>query len=274
MNNPEQLKEKVHDFWNEASCGEELFLKGADSREQFQNQQKRRYELEPYIFDFAQFGLHHNKKVLEIGVGLGADHQQFAASGCELHGCDLTERAIENTSRRLHLFGLKSNLIVADAENLPYADKSFDLVYSWGVIHHSPDTPRAVAEIYRILKPGGETRIMIYHTYSMVGFMLWFRYALLTGKPFRSLSYIYAHYLESPGTKAYRIDEAKKMFNVFSDVHISIEYSHGDLLSKEAGQRHRGLLLTLAQRLYPAGLIRKIFPKYGLFMLIRAQKNS
>lgn len=156
-------KSAVHDFWNEASCGEELYLRGHDLREQYQHQLARRYELEPYIPPFADFEQQKGRRVLEIGVGLGADHQMFAAAGTHLSGCDLTERAIAHTRQRLEIFGLKSDLQVADAENLPYPDASFDTVYAWGVIHHSPDTPQAAAEIHRVLRPGGTARVMIYH---------------------------------------------------------------------------------------------------------------
>jgi ubiquinone/menaquinone biosynthesis C-methylase UbiE len=91
------------------------------------------------------------------------------------------------------------------------ADGTFDLVYSWGVLHHSPDTARAVAEVLRVLKPGGTAKVMIYSTYSLVGFMLWARYALLRLRPLTSLADIYAKFLESPGTKAYTVAEAKKL---------------------------------------------------------------
>ncbi len=75
-------------------------------------------------------------KVLEVGVGLGADHQQFADAGAELYGIDLTEKAVEHTRKRLAYLGLESNLSVGDAEDLDFPDESFDLVYSWGVLHH------------------------------------------------------------------------------------------------------------------------------------------
>jgi len=158
----EEPKQLVKQFWNDASCGEALYLKGADEKSQFQNQLKKRYELEPYINTFAAFPMWRNKKVLEIGVGLGADHQMFAESGALLSGCDLTERAIEFTRTRFKILGLHSELQTADAENLPYQDGQFDLVYSWGVIHHSPDTAKAAAEICRILKDNGQAKIMIY----------------------------------------------------------------------------------------------------------------
>jgi SAM-dependent methyltransferase len=265
-------KQAVKDYWNDASCGEKLYWKGEDIDERYTNQLRTRYELEPYIIPFAEFDKQKGKKVLEVGVGLGADHQMFAQSGAELYGCDLTERAIERTAERFKLLRLESSLQVADAENLPFEDRSFDLVYSWGVIHHSPNTKRAAEEIYRVLKDGGQARVMIYYKRSMIGYMLWLRYAFMRLRPFTSLDSIYSKYLESPGTKAYTVEEAKLLFAQFSNVEIDTVLTHGDLLSSKAGQRHEGILLDLARKIYPRQLIKRVFPKNGLFMLIKATK--
>lgn len=233
-------KTEVKRFWNKASCGEELFLKGNSIIEKFENQIKNRYEIEPFILPFAAFNDWKDKKVLEIGVGLGADHQMFAEAGADLNGVDLTDRAIKYTHDRLEIFGLKSRLEVADAENLPFPQNNFDLVYSWGVIHHSPDTQKAASEIHRVLKKGGIAKIMIYHKYSLMGFMLWIRYALLKGRFNKSLDDIYAEYIESSGTKAYSIKQAKVLFSDFSEIKkIKIELSSGDLLMEHSGQRHK-----------------------------------
>ncbi|MBZ0067416.1 MAG: methyltransferase domain-containing protein [Thiobacillus sp.] len=270
MNDPDQ-KQEVRAFWNEASCGEVLYLSGTD-REGFSSQLQRRYELEPYILDFACFDSFKGKKVLEIGVGLGADHQKFSEAGADLYGIDLTERSVAHTRNRLACFGLKSTLEMGDAEHLAFADESFDLVYSWGVLHHSPDTPKAIAEVWRVLKQGGVSKVMIYHKWSMVGLLLWIRYALLTLRPFTSLKEIYACHLESPGTKAYSIDEAKALFEAFSEVSIHTVLTHGDLLESGAGQRHQGAMLSIGRKVWPRKLIRKLFPGAGLFMLIEARK--
>lgn len=265
-------KSRVKEFWNEAACGEKLYLFGHDQTERYNNQLERRYELEPFIRNFAEFEGQKGKKVLEIGVGLGADHQMFAEAGAELYGCDLTERAVEYTRKRMKLFNLKSEIIVADAEQLPYASDSFDTVYSYGVLHHSPDTKRALEEVYRVLKTNGEARIMIYHKESIVGLMLWMRYGLLALKPFRSLEYIYANYLESPGTQAFTIDEARLICSKFRETNIDIVLSHGDLLSSSAGQRHNGILLNFGRKIFPRWIVRKFFYKNGLLMLIHLVK--
>jgi ubiquinone/menaquinone biosynthesis C-methylase UbiE len=264
-------KDAVRDFWDEASCGEALYLDAAN-RESYARQARIRYELEPYIEEFADFAAAKGKRVLEIGVGLGADHQRFAEAGADLTGIDLTPRAVEHTSRRLAAFGHRSDVRVMDAENLEFPDATFDVVYSWGVLHHSPDTAKAVREVYRVLKPGGEARVMIYHKYSFVGYMLWARYALLRFRPFTSMSTIYSNYLESPGTKAYSVRQARELFRNFRDVKTRVELTHGDLLSSAAGQRHQGVLLSLARRVWPRRLIRKIAPGNGLFLLITARR--
>lgn len=237
-------KQAVHDFWNAAACGEALLLKG-DDRDAYEAQARKRYDLEPFIEEFADFEGSRGLDVLEIGVGLGADHQRFAEAGARLVGIDLTERAVEHTRRRLQQFGLESDLRVADAEALPFADASFDVVYSWGVLHHSPNTEKAIDEVWRVLRPGGVARVMIYHKYSMVGYMLWLRYGLLRGRPWRTLTEIYGRHLESPGTKAYSLDEARQMFSRFASVELRTVLTHGDLLTSDAGQRHRGPLLMM-----------------------------
>jgi SAM-dependent methyltransferase len=268
----ENSKELVRQFWEEASCGEKLYLSDL-SRKGFLRQAEIRYELEPFILDFAEFGKYRGKKVLEIGVGLGADHQRFAEAGAELHGIDLTRRAVDHVLHRFRIMGLSSNLAVGDAENLGFPDETFDLVYSWGVIHHSPDTGKAAREILRVLRPGGEFKVMIYHRYSFVGYMLWFRYALMKLRPFMTLDQIYARYLESPGTKAYSVEEARCLFPGAAGIDIRTILTHGDLLTSEAGQRHKGLVLSAARMIWPRYLIRRFFKDHGLCMLIRGRKG-
>jgi SAM-dependent methyltransferase len=266
-------KTAVRAFWEDAACGERLYLDAA-ALDAFAAQARARYELEPYIADFAEFERWRGKRVLEIGVGLGADHERFARAGAELWGIDLTERAVALTEARFRQLGLRSHLQVGDAENLPFADGFFDLVYSWGVIHHTPDTAQAAREILRVLKPGGAFRVMIYHKHSIVGWMLWARYGLGRLRPWTSLDAIYARYLESPGTKAFSRAEARALFPGAADLEIRTELSEGDLLTGGAGQRHQGPLLSLAQRLWPRKMIRACFPGQGLFLLIQGRKGA
>jgi ubiquinone/menaquinone biosynthesis C-methylase UbiE len=264
-------KQQIQDYWEDASCGERLYLAGTD-RVDYERQATARYSMEPCILDFARFEQSRGKRVLEIGVGLGADHQKFAEAGADLCGIDLTSRAVEHTRRRLAAFGLSSRLAVGDAENLGFPDGTFDIVYSWGVLHHSPDTSRAVSEVWRVLRRGGIAKVMIYHKWSLVGYMLWLRYALMQLRPWMSLADIYSRHLESPGTKAFSVDEARKMFAPFENVKISTILTHGDLLESAAGQRHQGTLLSVARKIWPRDLLRKWASGHGLFMMIHAVK--
>lgn len=266
-----ELKEEIRKFWHAASCGE-IYANGADVAERLRNQAETRYRLEPYISDFARFAEGAGKAVLEVGVGMGADHLEWAKSRPgRLAGVDLTMRAVDWTARRLALGGYESDLRVADAENLPFPDDSFDIVYSWGVFHHSPDTGRAFHEAYRVLRPGGLLRAMIYHRPSIVGLLLWARYGLATGHPARSLTDLYARHLESPGTKGYSRAEAGHLVTHFAAADIRSAVSFADLLQGQVGQLHPSRGLALAKLCWPRPLIRQL-PALGLLLLIEARK--
>lgn len=266
------LKDSVRAFWDQASCGE-VYAAGSSDLEYYESHRAARYRLEPYIFDFSGFPEGRGRDVLEIGVGMGADHVEWGKSACRsLTGVDFTPRAVDHTTRRMEVYGLQSRVMVADAEHLPFPDGAFDLVYSWGVLHHSPDTLAAFREVLRVLRPGGTARIMIYHRYALTGYMLWVRYGLLAGNPFRSLDDIYAEHLESPGTKAYSVAEARLMCAGFSSLRTDVQLSFGDLLEGAVGQRHQGPLLRAAKALWPRRLIKKVLKGHGLMLLIEGTK--
>jgi ubiquinone/menaquinone biosynthesis C-methylase UbiE len=142
-------------------------------------------------------------------------------AGARATGVDLTAAAVDAVRARLELEELDAEVLRADAEQLPFPDASFELVYSWGVLHHTPDTPAALAEVRRVLAPGGEARIMLYSRRSWFALGAWVRYGLLRLQPHRSVSYVLAHHLESPGTKAYTQRELAELFAGFS----SVEYT-------------------------------------------------
>lgn len=266
-------KRAVQAFWDDAACGE-TYAKGEDPIEAFEAHRASRYELEPFIPGFAKFEEATGLQVLEIGVGMGADHVRFAQAGpARLVGLDLTPRAVALTRERAAGLGVDATVFVGDAEHLAFPDHLFDLVYSWGVLHHSPDTQAALREVRRVLRPGGVARIMVYHRASIVGALLWLRYGLGRGRPTMRLDDIYATYLESPGTKAYAPKEATAMLREagFSAVSTSVELSIGDLLEGAAGQRHDSGILRLARRAWPRSILRRFGRRFGLFLLIEAR---
>lgn len=260
----------VQEFWNRRSSGE-VSASSDTPTEQLDAQARARYDLQPYISGFARFSDGRDRDVLEIGVGTGTDHLQWAkASPRSLTGIDLSPRAIEHTRGRLDAYGLRSRLEVADAEHLPFPDTSFDIVYSWGVLHHSPDTARAVAEVHRVLRPGGVARVMIYHYWSITGYLMWLRHGLIRG---RSLTHVYAKYLESPGTKAYTVEEAEAMFHDFKAVFARSQLSFRDLLRDDPEERDVHPVLSLAQRFWPRPLIRRFLSRHGLMLLVEARRS-
>jgi ubiquinone/menaquinone biosynthesis C-methylase UbiE len=215
-----ELKEAVRQHWESDPCGTKLAEAEPGTLEFFAQVERARYELEPFIPEFACFESWRGKRVLEVGVGLGSDFVRFARAGAVVAGIDLTDAAARAVQQRLTLEGLEGDVRAADAEALPFPDGTFDLVYSWGVLHHTPDTRRAVEEVRRVIAPGGEARIMLYSRRSWVAFGLWARWALLTGHPRRTLAQVVSEHMESPGTKAYTDAELRELFSSFGDVRI------------------------------------------------------
>ena len=214
------LKERVRRHWEAEPCGTSTSSAPPGTAAFFAEVERERYRLEPYIDDFAQFERWRGRRVLEIGVGLGTDFVHFVRAGAIATGIDLTEAAVDAVRRRLALEGLDAEVLVADAEALPFGDGTFDLVYAYGVLHHTPDTQRAVGEVRRVLRPGGEARVMLYSRRSWLAFGAWVRWALGRGRPWRSISDVLAYHLESPGTKAYTEAEIRRLFAAFSSVEI------------------------------------------------------
>jgi ubiquinone/menaquinone biosynthesis C-methylase UbiE len=117
---------------------------------------------------FLKRDLLDGKDVLEIGCGMGTHAAMLASSGARLTAVDLTERAVMVTKQRFEMFQLPGHIQQADCEQLPFRDGSFDFVWSWGVIHHSSVTERCLAEITRVLRPGGRIMLMVYYKPSIV----------------------------------------------------------------------------------------------------------
>ena len=164
MSDPNQnLKERVRAFWQENPCGVKFADAAPGTRHFYELVEAHRYTKEWHIPIAADFASARGLKVLEIGCGLGTDGAQFAEAGADYTGVDLTEAAVELARKRFELYDLPGRFQTADAENLDFADASFDVVYSHGVLHHTPDTHQAIDEVHRVLRPGGRAVVMLYH---------------------------------------------------------------------------------------------------------------
>src|SRR6267143_3562365 len=158
-----KLKERVRAFWQEHPCGTKFADANPGTRRFYELVEEHRYQKEWHIPDAADFAGASGLKVLELGCGLGTDGAQYARAGADYTGIDLTQAAVDLARQRFELFDLKGTFRTADAENLDFPDDTFDVVYSHGVLHHTPDIARAVREIHRVLRPGGRAIVMLYH---------------------------------------------------------------------------------------------------------------
>lgn len=156
--------EDVAAYWNRRPCNIKHSLKPVGSREYFDEVEARKYFVEPHIPGFAEFDLWNEKKVLEIGCGLGTDATNFARAGAVYTGVDLSSESLALARTRFEVFGLSGEFYEGNAEQLDtlMPRGGFDLVYSFGVIHHTPEPRKVIEAARRVIAPDGELRIMLY----------------------------------------------------------------------------------------------------------------
>jgi SAM-dependent methyltransferase len=161
--------------WSSQPCGAEVGRQTEEgSAEFFHLTDKGRYRIyAPWLLPTADFARFAGMDALEVGCGMGADLRQLASAGARATGVDLVPRHLAITQRRFALAGLRVNLIRADAESLPFSNNSFDVVYSFGVLHHTSDIDGALSEIHRVLRPGGHLVLGVYHrfAYNLLAFL-------------------------------------------------------------------------------------------------------
>lgn len=154
-------------FWTENQPGFRFTDAVPGTPEFFAEVEAHRYALEPAIPELARFGDWRDRDVLEAGCGIATDGINFARSGARYTGVDFSDSAVELARRRFELESMDGQIVQASIADLPVEDASQDLVYSNGVIHHLPETEDVVAEIHRVLRPGGVARVMVYHRDSL-----------------------------------------------------------------------------------------------------------
>jgi ubiquinone/menaquinone biosynthesis C-methylase UbiE len=156
--------EAVHDFWEGNVCGEHFISPSIErmTPEFFAAYRRFRYGKEHHLNEVIDWTSATDKSVLEIGLGLGADSTRWAQYAREFVGVDLTSAAVEATKLHLAARGLYGVVEIANAEALPFEDQRFDIVYSHGVLHHTPDTLKSLREVYRVARPGAQFIVMFY----------------------------------------------------------------------------------------------------------------
>jgi SAM-dependent methyltransferase len=251
----------VRAFWDATPCGTRDVEAAEGSAPFFDALEAQRDALEPFIPRFARFGEWKDRRVLEVGVGAATDFVRFTRAGARLSGVDLTPHAVALARRRLALEGLAADVREADAEALPFPDDHFDFVYSWGVIHHTEDTPRAAREIVRVTRPGGEVCVMVYHRHSLVGLQAWAVHALARGRPWRSIADVLWNHVESVGTKAYTLAEARALFPGLAPLRVTPLVTPYDLRIGRA-------------RFLPRAFQRLVPSRLGWFLVVEGRKPA
>lgn len=263
-------KQRARDQWDKDPAGAVYGSRHQfGTREFFDEVEHHRYHVyAPWMPEVMGFNDFAGAKLLEVGCGMGTDLLQFARGGAQVTGVDLTPRSIETSRRHLELYDQSGEFAIADCERLPFADASFDVAYSNGVLHHTPDTAGAVREIHRILTPGGTARVMLYHRGSW-GYwsQIVLRYGILKGQFLRGASAndIMSQYVEfnagggRPLVKAYSRREARELFAMFSEVRIDV----AQLLREE---------FYLLSGLLPESVFQKLHRTIGWNVIISAKK--
>lgn len=154
--------ETVAEYWDRRPCNLRHSTEPVGTRAYFDAVEQRKYMVEPHIPGFAQFDRWRDKRVLEIGCGIGTDAVNFVRAGAEYTGVDVSEVSLDLARQRFEVFGLDGNLVHSNAEALDVRSASFDLVYSFGVIHHTPDPDAVLRQARRAIRPDGEFRLMLY----------------------------------------------------------------------------------------------------------------
>ena len=227
-------KLRTREQWGQDPCGAEYDREHElGTREFFDQVEAYRYnEYAPWMPRLMEFEKFRDARLLEVGCGMGTDLLQFARGGARSTGIDLTPRSVEITRHRFRLYGAEGDFMISDGEHLPFRNESFDVVYSNGVLHHTPDTAGAVREVHRVLKSGGVAKIMLYHRDSL---NYWVEIVLrrgLLGFEFlrgRSAEEIMSRVIEfsehdaRPLVKVYSRKQARELFKLFKDVRVEVE---------------------------------------------------
>src|SRR6476619_3708872 len=234
MSSLAEEKIRAREQWGQDPCGAEFDREHElGTREFFDAIERHRYtEYAPWMPRVMGFDQFRGARLLEIGCGMGTDLLQFARGGARCIGIDLTPRSVQITRNRFKLYDARGAFMIADGEHLPFAAETFDVVYSNGVLHHTPDTAGAIREVHRVLRPGGVAKVMLYHRHSLNYWIeIILRRGLLGGEFLRgrSAEEIMSRVIEfsdhgaRPLVKVYSRRQARALFSEFRDVTVDVE---------------------------------------------------
>ena len=266
-----QKKESVPAHWNRTPCGSGRYLDEYEpgTLDFFDAVRRSRYQVTdrwiPRTVDFASA---RGGRVLEIGFGMGSDLLSWAEGGAEVHGIDVTEEHLRLARLNFELHGRKADLKFGDAAMIAFPDNHFDVVYSNGVLHHTPETVRCIGEAWRVLKPGGRLILALYHRWSAYHLVTLLLYRGILRGELRRLGYdgllatieYGADGIDrKPLVKLYGRRQLRHILGDFCDVRICVRH-------------FRGEHLPIVGRLVPQFIERLIEPWFGWYVVAFATK--
>jgi ubiquinone/menaquinone biosynthesis C-methylase UbiE len=174
----EAAKRAAIEQWTADPCGANAVDREPGSRPYFEDLLLARSEYAPWMEEALAYGGARGMSVLDVGCGQGIDVARYAMAGAQATAVDLTPRHVDLAKAHLAALGLHAHIVEGDAELLPFPDASFDMASSNGVLHHTPNMPAALRELRRVLRPGGEVRVIVYNRRS---FHYWLQQVLHEG---------------------------------------------------------------------------------------------
>jgi SAM-dependent methyltransferase len=255
--------EDVREYWEQNPLSAAAIPYPIHTREylEFYDQLRERNESVDFSNAFYEYDAFAGKKVLDVGCGNGYVLSRYARGGADAYGVDLTPTAVALAERRFELMNLNGIIEVASAESLPFSDGEFDGVCSIGVVHHTPDTAKALAEIHRVLKPGGRVFLMVYHRNSVM-YQLKFRaQSIARRKPMQQLVNE-VDGIGNPKGAVYSRSDFARLLAEFEDVELFIRLLQGWMI---AGRRLTGWI--------PEAWLRPFQTRWGWFLYAKGRKT-
>lgn len=252
----QDIMKAVREYWSTHVHDLEIARHPVGSREFFQELEDYRFEKLEYLPRVVDFAGYRGRRLLEVGCGVGTDLVRFARGGAIVTGVDLAETSIQLARRNFELHGLSADLWVMDGERLEFGDGEFDVVYAHGVLQYTPDTPRMLDEVHRVLRPGGEAILMVYNRYSWLYL----------------LSRLFGTRLEhqdAPVFKTFTIRQFRQVLRRFARVHVTVERF------PVRTRLHHGLKAALYNGIFVGGfnlVPRPLVRPLGWHILARAKK--
>lgn len=266
-------KEAARRQWNETPCGtgEHTGDLEPETLAWFDRIRADRYQVSnPWMLCSFDYASGQGKRVLEIGFGLGSDLLSWAEGGAEVHGVDITEEHLRLATKNFALHGCGTRLQLADAAHIPYPDDYFDIVYSNGVLHHTRDIEESLAEVRRVLKPGGRLLMSVYRRHSA------FHYAslllvdgVIRGKLFK-LGHDGLLATIERGADGIKIKPYVRLYTARELRGLLDEFGSIDIHVAHFARRQ----IPLLWRLIPPALERMLEPLLGWYLVVSAEKKT